>query len=87
MGMQGCILLLSGGNEMNSKAMTLSKIRRAGVQLLTQNLGAVGMVRFLQQSDKSWGDYTKEREQSLDKPSLSEIAIGIKNMKRPGKVS
>ena len=72
---------------MNAKAMTLSEICRTGIQLLTQNLGAVGMVRFLQQSDMGWGDYTKERELWLEKPSLSEIAIGIKNMKRPGKAN
>ena len=69
------------------KVMTLSKISRTGIQLLTQNLGAVGMVRFLQQSDMGWGDYTKERELWLEKPSLSEIAIGIKNMKRPSKAN
>ena len=72
---------------MNTNIMTLSEIRRIGIQLLTQHLGAVGMVRFLQQSDMGWGDYTKEREQWLCKPSLSEIAIGIKSMKRPGKAN
>ncbi len=70
---------------MNAKVMTLNEIRRTGIQLLTQNLGAVGMVRFLQQSDTGWGDYTKERGQWLGEPSLDEIATGIKNMKRPEK--
>jgi hypothetical protein len=41
----------------------------------------------IQQSDVGWGDYTKERELWLEKPSLSEIAIGIKNMKRLSKSS
>lgn len=68
---------------MNAKAMTPNEIRRTGIQVLTQNLGAVGMVRFLQQSDAGWGDYTKERKQWLDNPSLNEIAAGIKRMKRP----
>ena len=72
---------------MNAKAMTPNEIRRTGIQLLTQNLGAVGMVRFLQQSDMGWGDYTKEREQWLGNPSLNEIAAGIKKMKRQGKAS
>ena len=72
---------------MNANAMTLNEIRRTGIQLLTQNLGAVGMVRFLQQSDIGWGDYTKEREQWLGNPSLDEIAAGIKNMKRPNKLN
>lgn len=69
------------GNDMNTKVMTMNEIRRAGIQLLTQNLGAVGMVRFLQQSDLGWGDYTKERSQWLGNPSLEEIAAEIKAMR------
>lgn len=74
---------------MNAKAMTMNEIRRAGIELLSQNLGAVGMVRFLQQSDHGWGDYTKERHQWLGNPGLDEIADGIKAMRkrRANKVS
>ena len=67
---------------MNTKVMTMDEIRRTGIQLLTQNLGAVGMVRFLQQSDVGWGDYTKERSQWLGNPSLDEIAAEIKAMRK-----
>ena len=67
---------------MNTKVMTMDEIRRTGIQLLTQNLGAVGMVRFLQQSDLGWGDYTKERSQWLGNPSLDEIAAEIKAMRK-----
>jgi len=35
---------------MNTKVMTINEIRRTGIQVLVQNLGAIGMVRFLQQS-------------------------------------
>jgi len=70
------------GDDMNTKVMTMSEIRRTGIQLLTQNLGAVGMVRFLQQSDLGWGDYTKERSQWLGNPSLDEIAAEIKVMRK-----
>ena len=66
---------------MNTKVMTMDEIRRTGIQLLTQNLGAVGMVRFLQQSDLGWGDYTKERSQWLGNPSLDEIAAEIRAMR------
>ena len=59
----------------------MNEIRRTGIQLLTQNLGAVGMVRFLQQSDLGWGDYTKERSQWLGNPSLDEIAAEIRAMR------
>ena len=67
---------------MTTKVMTMNEIRRTGIQLLTQNLGAVGMVRFLQQSDLGWGDYTKERHQWLGNPSLSEIKADIEAMKK-----
>jgi len=67
---------------MNTKVMTMNEIRRTGIQLLTQNLGAVGMVRFLQQSDLGWGDYTKDRSQWLGNPSLDEIAAEIKAMRK-----
>lgn len=62
--------------------MTMNEIRRTGIQLLTQNLGNVGMVRFLQQNDLGWGDYTKERSQWLGNPSLDEIASDIKKMRK-----
>lgn len=67
---------------MNASVMTLNEIRRTGIELLTQKLGAVGMVRFLQQSDQGWGDYTKERHQWLGNPSLNDIVDGIKAMKQ-----
>ena len=70
------------GDDMTAKVMTMNEIRRTGIQLLTQNLGAVGMVRFLQQSDLGWGDYTKERSQWLGNPNLSEIASEIETMKK-----
>ena len=63
---------------MNANAMTTNEIRRIGIQLLTQNLGAVGMIRFLQQSDIGWGDYARERGQWIGNPSLDDIAIEIK---------
>jgi len=67
---------------MNTKVMTMTEIRRTGIQLLTKKLGAVGMVRFLQQSDLGWGDYTKERSQWLGNPTLDEIAAEIKAMRK-----
>lgn len=67
---------------MNTHMMTPNEIRRAGLQALNQSLGAVGMVRFLQQNELGWGDYTKEREQWLGKQSLSEIKAEILKLKQ-----
>lgn len=53
-------------NVKPANLMTLEQIRQTGMSVLFQHLGAVGMVRFLQQSEIGWGDYTKERAQWLD---------------------
>jgi hypothetical protein len=62
---------------MNPQAMTLEQIREQGLAVLRQHLGIVGMVRFLQQSEMGWGNYTEERYQWLDEPDLEELAKKI----------
>lgn len=42
------------------------EIRTAGMQALREVLGPVGMVRFMQQFDLGYGDYTKERQNESD---------------------
>ncbi|MDR1637061.1 MAG: hypothetical protein LBR93_06960 [Treponema sp.] len=37
------------------------EIRKAGLQALREALGPVGMVRFIQQYENGYGDYTKEK--------------------------
>ena len=53
--------------------MTPTEIRQQGYQALAQSMGFVGMARFIQQFDSGSGDYTREREQWLDRLSLDEI--------------
>ncbi|UJS23072.1 hypothetical protein [Thiothrix winogradskyi] len=67
---------------MNAQVMTPNEIRRAGIQVLIQGLGAVGMVRFLQQSETGWGNYTKERSQWLGNPTLAEVRADILRLKQ-----
>ncbi len=50
---------------MEYQAMTLAQIREKGMEVLRQQLGVVGMVRFLQQVKLGWGNYTEERHQWL----------------------
>lgn len=59
--------------------MTLDQIKQVGINALNQYLGLVGMIRFLQQSEMGWGDYTKDRENWLDNPDLKELFNSIKN--------
>lgn len=62
---------------MGRQTMTLAQIREKGFEALSQHLGIVGMVRFLQQSELGWGNYTEERDQWLGDPDLNEIAKKI----------
>ena len=63
---------------MKNKEMTPVEIRSRGLKALAETLGPVGMVRFLQQFDTGSGDYTREREQWLGKPTVQQIAEEIK---------
>jgi hypothetical protein len=62
---------------MEPEAMTLEQIRQKGLDALRQHLGIVGTVRFLQQSEMGWGNYTEERHQWLGDPSLEQLVKRI----------
>ncbi len=64
---------------MIAQTMTLDQVRQVGIDALHRQLGVVGMIRFLQQSETGWGDYTKDREQCLGNPNLKELFDAIKN--------
>jgi hypothetical protein len=40
-------------------------IRQKGMEALTEALGPLGMIKFIQQFGKGSGDYTKERKKLL----------------------
>jgi hypothetical protein len=56
----------------------LMEIRKIGLQALKEALGPVGMVRFIQQYENGYGDYTKEKYQQPDMP-VDEIDIILKS--------
>ncbi|MDR1352129.1 MAG: hypothetical protein LBK05_02510 [Treponema sp.] len=56
----------------------LIEIRRTGLQALREALGPVGMVRFIQQYENGYGDYTKEKYQQPDL-TVEEIDSILKN--------
>jgi hypothetical protein len=62
---------------MREQAMTLGQIQERGIRVLREHLGIVGMVRFLQQSETGWGNYTEERHQWLGDPDLRILAKEI----------
>jgi hypothetical protein len=65
---------------MNAKlnVNNLLEIRKIGLQALREALGPVGMVRFIQQYENGYGDYTKEKYQQPDM-TVNEIDIILKS--------
>lgn len=61
--------------------MTPSEIRSKGYKALVDALSVPGMIRFLQQFDTGYGDYTKERHQWLDRVTLEEILADVEQLR------
>ena len=55
-----------------------NEIRKMGLQALTEVLGPVGMLRFIQQYESGYGDYTEEKTQKPDL-TIEEIDLMLKN--------
>ncbi len=53
------------------------EIRNVGIKALQEALGPVGMVKFMQQYDMGYGDYTREKQDQPD-ISLDEIDMLMK---------
>ena len=60
---------------MSEQALTLEQIREQGIQVLGERLGIVGLVRFLQQTETGWGNYTEERHQWLGEPDIRSLGV------------
>ena len=54
--------------------MPPQQIREAGMEILSREMGVVGMIRFMQQFEMGKGDYSKDRHQWLDQYSVDDIA-------------
>ena len=60
----------------------LSMIRQEGLKALSNKLGAAGTIIFMRQFESGYGDYTKERENSLKDTSIDDIVLSINNRKK-----
>jgi len=67
---------------MQKNELTPSQVRQQGIAALVDALGAVGMVRFLQQFDSGSGDYTRDRSQLLVNMTLEEAIGQIKQTRQ-----
>jgi hypothetical protein len=56
-------------------------IRTEGYRVLLRELGAANAANFLRQLESGSGDYTEERQSSLENNSIDEIAERIRQRK------
>jgi len=49
------------------------RLRKAGINALTKELGLLGMALFLRQYDSGYGDYIAERDSLLKDITLDEV--------------
>ena len=67
---------------MSTQTLVPSKIKRRGMEVLARELGAAGMVEFMQQFSSGRGDYSKDRRKFLDGLSVDEVWRDIKAMQK-----
>lgn len=61
--------------------MKLTEIRQQGYKALINALGVADTLRFLQQLNVGYGDYTKERHQWLDRLTIEDFRNYVKQKK------
>jgi hypothetical protein len=61
--------------------MKLTEIRQQGYQALINALGVAGTLKFLQQLEVGYGDYTKERHQWLNQLTIDDFRNYVKQKK------
>lgn len=66
---------------MNTQEMTQEQIRIAGMEVLARELGATGLIRFLQMYEQGSGDYTQERDKILPQETATRIAEKIQKQR------
>ena len=67
---------------MNTQTMSLEQIRITGMEVLARELGIVGMIRFLQQFETGYGDYSKDRHQWLDYQNMDSVIKRIQEKRQ-----
>lgn len=64
------------------KAVEKSKIRQKGIMALKKSLGIVGAIRFIQDLNEGNGNYTKDRSEWLENPTIDEVFSEIKGKRK-----
>ena len=70
---------------MITTATPLNEIRQVGLEALLERLGPVGMIRFLQQYETGYGNYTAERDTWLtETDDLEKLVAKIQQTRQTG---
>ena len=67
---------------MRASTMTLEEVRLIGLRALSRDLGPVGLVRFLQQFETGYGDYTAERHRWLGERTVEDLVQEIERQRK-----
>ncbi len=70
---------------MNTEHETLAEITNDAIDLLCQEMGVVKTIRFINQFNKGFGDYTIEREQIFEGMSVEDIVTEIERKRESQK--
>lgn len=62
--------------------MTLEEIRVVGLKAITDKLGPIGLVRFLQMFETGKGDYSEDRHEWINNLTVEEIYQSIQEAKK-----
>lgn len=63
---------------MNTQELTQEQIRIIGLEAIARELGATGLIRFLQIYEQGSGDYTRERADILPAQTATQVAETIR---------
>lgn len=65
-------------------AMTAEQIRTRGLAALRKELGAAGLIRFLQHFESGTGDYTRDRHAALAGLNIQDLRDRVASRKSRG---
>ncbi len=69
------------------KLLSIEEIREKGIEALNKSLGPIGMIRFIQELNSGYGNYTKDRYKWQDRYSIEDIFNEITRKKQKNKIS
>ncbi len=65
------------GDTTSAQEMTAVELQRAAYQAIARELGAAGLIRFIQEHSFGAGNYTEDRRQWLKQKSVRDISQDI----------